>query len=48
MLVRPVVRLRTQLSITETGRMPDNSEGLSRAYYWGASRKPGDSPEWCP
>ena len=31
--------------ITDTGRTPDTSEGLSRAYYWGPTRKRGDGPD---
>jgi hypothetical protein len=31
--------------ITETGRTPDTSEGLSRAYYWGPTRKRGEGPD---
>jgi hypothetical protein len=31
--------------ITETGHAPDTGEKLSRAYYWGAARKPGEGPD---
>ena len=31
--------------IIQTGRMPDGSKGLSRAYYWGPTRKRGDGPD---
>jgi hypothetical protein len=31
--------------ITETGRAPDTGEKLSRAYYFGPKRKPGEGPD---
>ena len=31
--------------ITETGRAPDDSTALIRAYYFGPKNKPGDGPD---
>jgi len=31
--------------IVRTGRAPGTREGLSRAYYFGPTRKPGEGPD---